>query len=197
MNSRASLTGRTQHHTGYQLQHTFLKMSEPVAIQASAGTDALTEAIIQSTVPKGAVITQEPILGEADKPAATEPEPHKPKSTTTEPEKAKTAAAESGKPEFFPANPSFPDKLAENKPVKELNKEGSGASGGIFRTISDVLVELRGKHQDKKRVGLHRPDHQTSCLHILGSLQCCYNVSQPSPAVMSQQWSLSYWPSNY
>lgn len=135
-------------------------MSEPVAIQALAGTDAMSEAIIQSTVPKGAVITQQPILGEANKPTAATAEPEKPQVATAESKKPQAATAESKKPDFFPANPSFPDKLAENRPVKELTKDGSGGSGsGVFRTISGVIGELRGKHQDKKRVRFHNHRH--------------------------------------
>ena len=103
-------------------------MAEQVPIQASAGTDAT---IIASMAPKGAVLTNEPLLGEPEKAPPAEPE----------------------KPAFFPANPAFPEELAKNKPVKELSKEGSGGSGsGVFRTISGVISDLRGKHQDKKRV---------------------------------------------
>ena len=134
------------HYVDTRFSTPFNNMSEPVAIQASAGTDAMSEAIIQSTVPKGAVITQQPILGEADK-------AHTP---IAEPEKPKQVIADTEKPNFFPANPTMTEQLADNKPVKQLSKEGSG---GIFRTISDVLVELRGKHQDKKRVRVEFQKH--------------------------------------
>lgn len=137
-------------------------VAEPVVIQAAAGTDAMSEAIIQSTVPKGAVITPQPILGE----------PEKPKATVAEPEKATPSTKDTEKPNFFPANPTMTDQLAENKPVKQLTKEGSGSGsgGGIFRTISDVLVELRGKHQDKKRVSNLACETNVSSLELVTML---------------------------
>ena len=53
---------------------------------------------------------------------------------------------------FFPANPAAAVELAQNKPVKGLAGSDRTASGGLLRTISDVIGELRQKHQDRKRV---------------------------------------------
>ncbi len=55
---------------------------------------------------------------------------------------------------FFPANPAIVGELAQNKPVKELAASDRTASGGLLRTISDVITELRQKHQDRKRVSV-------------------------------------------
>ena len=57
-----------------------------------------------------------------------------------------------GPPQFFPANPAKVEELALNKPVKHLADSDRTSSGGLFRTISDVITELRSKHQDRKRV---------------------------------------------
>ena len=57
-----------------------------------------------------------------------------------------------GPPQFFPANPAKVEELAENKPVKQLTSDDRTSSGGLLRTISDVITELRNKHQNKKRV---------------------------------------------
>ena len=60
-----------------------------------------------------------------------------------------------GPPQFFPANPAKAEELAENKPVKQLTSDDRTTSGGLLRTISDVITELRNKHQNKKRVRLN------------------------------------------
>lgn len=57
-----------------------------------------------------------------------------------------------GPPQFFPANPAKVEELAENKPVKQMTGDDGTSSGGLLRTISDVITELRNKHQNKKRV---------------------------------------------
>jgi hypothetical protein len=58
-----------------------------------------------------------------------------------------------GEPEaFFPANPAIANELAQNKPVKALTSAERTSSGGLMRTISDVITELVQKHQNKKRV---------------------------------------------
>lgn len=57
-----------------------------------------------------------------------------------------------GPPQFFPANPAKVEELAENKPLKQLKSNDRSSSGGLLRTISDVITELRGKHENKKRV---------------------------------------------
>lgn len=59
-----------------------------------------------------------------------------------------------GPPQFFPANPTMVKELAENKPVKDITAGDRTSSGGILRTISDVITELRSKHQNRKRVCL-------------------------------------------
>ena len=60
-----------------------------------------------------------------------------------------------GPPQFFPANPAKVEELAENKPVKEMTgNDRTSSGGGLLRTISDVITELRSKHQNKKRVRL-------------------------------------------
>lgn len=57
-----------------------------------------------------------------------------------------------GEPEaFFPANPAIANELAQNKPVKALTSAERTSSGGLMRTISDVITELVQKHQNKKR----------------------------------------------
>lgn len=57
-----------------------------------------------------------------------------------------------GQPEaFFPANPAIASELAQNKPVKALTSAERTSSGGLMRTISDVITELVQKHQNKKR----------------------------------------------
>lgn len=56
-----------------------------------------------------------------------------------------------GPPQFFPANPAKVEELAQNKPVKHL-ADSDRTSSGLLRTISDVITELVGKHQNKKRV---------------------------------------------
>lgn len=53
---------------------------------------------------------------------------------------------------FFPANPAIANELAQNKPVKALTSAERTSSGGLMRTISDVITELVQKHQNKKRV---------------------------------------------
>lgn len=71
-----------------------------------------------------------------------------------------------GPPQFFPANPAKVEELAENKPLKQLKSNDRSSSGGLLRTISDVITELRGKHQNKKRVRLARfALSQSRCLH--------------------------------
>ena len=57
-----------------------------------------------------------------------------------------------GPAQFFPANPTMAKELAENKPVKQMSDGDRTSSGGILRTISDVITELRSKHQNRKRV---------------------------------------------
>ena len=57
-----------------------------------------------------------------------------------------------GPPQFFPANPAKTEELAQNKPLKQLTTSERTSSGGLLRTISDVITELRGKHLNKKRV---------------------------------------------
>ena len=57
-----------------------------------------------------------------------------------------------GPPQFFPANPAKAEEFAENKPVKQITSDDRTTSGGLLRTISDVITELRNKHQNKKRV---------------------------------------------
>ena len=58
-----------------------------------------------------------------------------------------------GEPEaFFPANPAAVDHLAKNKPVKELKSGDRTASGGLLRSISDVITDLHKKHVERKRV---------------------------------------------
>lgn len=60
-----------------------------------------------------------------------------------------------GQPQFFPANPMMVEKLAaDNKDVKQISTGDRTSSGGILRTISDVITELRSKRQNNKRVGL-------------------------------------------
>lgn len=59
-----------------------------------------------------------------------------------------------GPPQFFPANPTKVEELAESKPVKQLAGGDRTSSGGLMRTISDVITELVSKHQNKKRVRL-------------------------------------------
>lgn len=57
-----------------------------------------------------------------------------------------------GQPQFFPANPTMVEKLAaDNKAVKQISTGDRTSSGGILRTISDVITELRSKHQNNKR----------------------------------------------
>ena len=46
-------------------------------------------------------------------------------------------------------------ELAENKPVKQMSDGDRTSSGGILRTISDVITELRSKRQNRKRVCLN------------------------------------------
>ena len=71
-----------------------------------------------------------------------------------------------GPPQFFPANPAKVEELAENKPVKQMTGDDRTASGGLLRTISDVITELRNKHQNKKRVRPNTVDMaQSNCLH--------------------------------
>ena len=66
---------------------------------------------------------------------------------------ALTDAPQIGEAEaFFPANPAIISELAQNKPVKELASAEQTSSGGLLRTISDVITELRQKHEDRKRV---------------------------------------------
>ena len=63
-----------------------------------------------------------------------------------------------GEPEaFFPANPAIANELAQNKPVKALTSAERTSSGGLMRTISDVITELVQKHQNKKRVCAKQP----------------------------------------
>ncbi|KAL3140124.1 hypothetical protein ABBQ38_004402 [Trebouxia sp. C0009 RCD-2024] len=57
-----------------------------------------------------------------------------------------------GQPQFFPANPMMVEKLAaDNKDVKQISTGDRTSSGGILRTISDVITELRSKRQNNKR----------------------------------------------
>ena len=63
-----------------------------------------------------------------------------------------------GEPEaFFPANPAAVDHLAKNKPVKELKSGDRTASGGLLRSISDVITDLHKKHVERKRVSAAGP----------------------------------------
>ena len=89
-----------------------------------------------------------------------------------------------GEPEaFFPANPAMSSELAQNKPVKQLASDDRTSSGGILRTISDVITDLRQKHQDKKRVStkkrcepyvLSKPACVTVHSAFLGSGLCTF-----------------------